>query len=163
MRILIGFFLLLLSACGFKPSNVIELSQVATPLSVSSKDPYSGLADNIERTLSSAGARIAQAGEPANAIHILQESIETKPLSVDQNAQVREYIMRYRVEYSLLDMSGATLIDKQVVELRREFSFDANTSAGSPAEQELLKRELQVEMIRSILRRTSIVLQAQLK
>ncbi len=161
MRILILVLTLLLSACGFKPSNVIELSQVQTPFSVLAKDPYSSLADNIERTLSAGGAQIARAGDASNVISISKEELETKPLSLDQNAQVREYLMRYRVTYSLLDTAGNTLIDNQVVELRREFSYDINISAGSPAEQELLKREMQTEMIHSILRRSSIVLQPQ--
>jgi LPS-assembly lipoprotein len=163
MRIFILALTLMLSACGFKPSNVIELSQVQTPFSVSAKDPYSSLADNIERTLSAGGAQIARSGEASNVISISKESLETKALSLDQNAQVREYLMRYRVVYSLSDVSGNTLIDNQVVELRREFSYDINISAGSPAEQELLKREMQTEMIHSILRRSSIVLQAQAK
>ena len=72
---------------------------------------------------------------------------------------MREYVSRYRVEYSLTDAAGTTLIDKQVIELRREFTYDVNTSAGSPAEQELLQREMQQEMIRAILRRTNLVLQ----
>ena len=163
MRILFFLLTLLLSACGFKPSNVIKLSQVQTPFSVSAKDPYSNLADNIERTLSSGGAQIARAGEASNVISISKELLETEALSLDQNAQVREYVMRYRVVYSLLGVSGNTLIDNQIVELRRDFSYDVNTSAGSPAEQELLKREMQTEMIQSILRRSSIVLQAQAK
>jgi LPS-assembly lipoprotein len=163
MRILILLLTFLLSACGFKPSNIIELSQVQTPFSVSAKDPYSSLADNIERTLSAGGAQIARSSEASNVISISNELIETKALSLDQNAQVREYVMRYRVVYSLLDVSGKTLIDDQVVELSRDFSYDINTSAGSPAEQELLKREMQTEMIKSILRRSSIVLQAQAK
>ena len=59
------------------------------------------------------------------------------------------------------DVQGATLIDNQVVELRREFTYDESSSVGNPAEVALLKREMQTEMIKSILRRTSVVLQLQ--
>lgn len=163
MRILSVLLLLAAGACGFKPSNVIELSSVETPFRVSAKDPYSGLADNIERTLSGAGVRIADTGEPANAITITKEVIDRKALSLDENAQVTEYTLRYHVVYSLVDAAGNTLIDNQIVELRREYSYDVNTSAGSPAEEDLLKREMQADMIRAILRRTSIVLQTQVK
>ena len=84
-----------------------------------------------------------------------------KPPSLDQNAQFTEYALRYRVVYSLVDSTGKTLIDNQIVELRREFNYDVNISAGSPAEEALLKREMQAEMVRSILRRTSVVLHSQ--
>jgi LPS-assembly lipoprotein len=163
MRILALLLILVLGACGFKPSNVIDLSYSQTPFTVSSNDPFSGLADNIERSLSRAGVRIAAAGEPANSISILEERVERKALSLDRNARVTEYTLRYRVRYSLSDVNGKTLIDNQTIELRRDFNYDVNVSAGSPAEEALLKGEMQAEMVRSILRRTSIVLHSQIK
>jgi LPS-assembly lipoprotein len=158
MRALVLLPVLLLAACGFKPSNVVTMAATDTPFTVNSKNPYSPLADNIERVLSSSGVPLAEAGQTGYTITIADETIETKPFSLDKFAQVREYVSRYRVEYSLTDAAGAILIDKQAVELRREFTYDINTSAGSPAEQELLQREMQQEMIRAILRRTNIVL-----
>lgn len=161
MRILIIALCVLLSACGFQPSNVVKLSKVDAPFTVNAQNPYSSLADNIERALSANGIRLAKSGESGYVITINSEQSENKPLSLDQFAQVREYVARYRVVYSLNDAQGVTLIDNQAVELRREYTFDVNTSAGSPAELELLQREMQAEMIQSILRRSNIVLQAQ--
>lgn len=159
MRVLGLLLLLMLCACGFKPSNVIELSDQNMPFSVTSKDPYSGLADNIERVLNSSGVRIAGKGEAANAISIHEEDIEKLALSLDSNAQVTEYRLRYRVIYSLVGIDGVTLIDKQTIELRRDFNYDVTISSGSPAEEALLKREMQDEMVRAILRRASVVMQ----
>ncbi len=161
MRILAFCSLALLTACGFQPSNVIKPIKDSAPFTVTAQNQYSSLADNIERALSAGGTPLAKAGESGYTITINSEKSETKPLSLDQFAQVREYVARYRVEYSLTDAQGKTLIDKQVVELRREYSYNVNTSAGSPAELELLQREMQAEMIQSILRRTNIILQAQ--
>lgn len=162
MRIVqICLLAMLLSACGFQPTNVVKLSKVSSPFVVNAQNSYSSLADNIERALSANGVRLAKSGESAYVITINSEQSDTKPLSLDQFAQVREYVARYRVVYSLTDAQGNSLIDKQEVELRREYSYDLNTSAGSPAELELLQREMQAEMIQSILRRTNIILQAQ--
>lgn len=162
MRLLV-LWPLLLVGCAFKPSNVLTMPVMDAPFMVTASNAYSPLADNIERALSASGVALAKSGEPGYTIRIDEEASETKPLSLDQFAQVREYISRYRVVYSLTDAGGATLIDKQVVELRREFTYDVNTSAGSPAEQELLQHEMQSEMIRAILRRTNIVLQSRPK
>ncbi len=162
MRIVqICLLAMLLSACGFQPTNVVKLSKVSSPFVVNAQNSYSSLADNIERALSANGVRLAKSGESAYVITLNSEQSDTKPLSLDQFAQVREYVARYRVVYSLTDAQGNSLIDKQEVELRREYSYDLNTSAGSPAELELLQREMQAEMIQSILRRTNIILQAQ--
>lgn len=160
-RILAVLLLFAATACGFKPSNVIDLSAGESPFTVSSNDPFSGLADNIERALGRAGVRIAEGGEPANSINISQERVERTALSFDRNAQVTEYTLRYRVTYSLTDAGGRILIDNQIIELRRDFNYDVNISSGSPAEEALLKDEMQAEMVRSILRRTGIVLHAQ--
>ena len=57
--------------------------------------------------------------EPEGGFTIEREDAVLQPLSLDSFAQVREYVSRYRVEYSLTDPQGKTLIDKQAVELRR--------------------------------------------
>ena len=151
--------LLCLAGCGFKPSNVVQLDAQSGPFIVSAENTYSPLADNIERALGAAGARLAGPGEPAYRIVIASEVRNRRALSINEFAQVREYVLRYTVQYSLLDPEGKPLIDKQTVEFRRVYTFDAQLSVGSPAEEALLEREMQAEMIRSILRRTSIVLQ----
>ncbi len=151
--------MLVLAGCGFQPSNIVQLNEQFGPFRVSADNIYSPLADNIERALSATGARLAQSDEPAYRIVIASEQTSTRALSINEFAQVREYVIRYAVQYSLLDPQGNILIDRQSVELRRVYTYDAQLSAGSPAEEALLKREMQAEMIRAILRRTSIVLQ----
>jgi len=78
------------------------------------------------------------------------------PLAVDQLARVREYVTRYRVDFVLQGADGLPIFDPQSVELSREYSFDVNSSAGSPAEQELIERELRRDMEAAILRRIEI-------
>lgn len=158
MRALALLLLAVLSGCGFKPSNIVQLDAQSGPFIVSADDTYSSLADNIERALSAAGARLADAGEPAYRIVIVSEDLNRRALSINEFAQVREYVLRYTVQYSLLDPDGKALIDKQTAEFRRVYTFDAQLSVGSPAEEALLEREMQAEMIRAILRRTGIVL-----
>ena len=79
---------------------------------------------------------------------------------MDQFARVREYVTRYRVDFQLADATGAVLVAPQTIELSREYSYDINASAGSPAEQELIQRELRRDMQAAILRRLDIVLRA---
>ena len=54
-----------------------------------------------------------------------------------------------------------TLPEAQDLEVDREYSFDANAAAGSPAEQELIRRELRREMEAAILRRIEYALRVQ--
>lgn len=148
----------LLAACGFHPRNAMVVPDSLGPLQIVASDPYSPLADDLARALERNGARAAVDGQPAASLKILSESFSTNPLSVDQFARVREYVIRYRVEFSLSDARGELVLGKQDVELSREYSYDANSSAGSPAEQELLQRELRRDMEAAILRRLDLAL-----
>ncbi len=161
MRWIFALSLIILTACGFKPSNVVAIREIKVPFTVAATDPYSSLADNLERALTASGAMLAKADEPSISITIIKEESKTGPLALNQFAQVTEYFTSYKVTYSLTNELGKTLIDKQIVEFRREYTYDADSSEGSPAQLALLKREMQTEMIRSILRRANVVLQPQ--
>jgi LPS-assembly lipoprotein len=150
--------IVLLSACGFHPRAQLSLPSSIGPISVQTADPYSPLGLELSTALERAGATPATEGSPSSSLAVTAENWQTKPLSVDQFARVREYITRYRVDFVLNDASGKALTPPQSIELSREYTYDINASAGSPAEQELIQRELRRDMQAAILRRLDIVL-----
>ncbi len=150
--------LVLLSGCGFHPRAQLSLPAALGPVSVQTSDPYSPLGLELATALERAGATPATEGSPSSSLSITAENWQTKPLSVDQFARVREYVTRYRVDFILNDASGKALVPLQSIELSREYTYDINASAGSPAEQELIQRELRRDMQAAILRRLDIVL-----
>jgi len=149
---------LALSGCGFHPRAQLQLPQTLSPLLVVTADPYSPLGLELAATLERAGVAPGTPGTPSAALKITAEDWNTSPLSVDQFARVREYITRYRVQFALVDAAGTMLIDPQTIELSREYTYDITASAGSPAEQELIQRELRRDMQAAILRRLDVVL-----
>jgi LPS-assembly lipoprotein len=157
-RALILLSVLGLAACGFHPRAQLNLPASLGPVTVQTADPYSPLGLELATALERAGATVPAAGERASALKITNEAWETKPLSVDQFARVREYITRYRVDFVLADADGKVLIEPQSIELSREYTYDITASAGSPAEQELIQRELRRDMHAAILRRLDLVL-----
>lgn len=150
--------IVLLSACGFHPRARLSLPAEFGPISVHTADPYSPLGLELATALERAGATAAAEGSPSSSLAITAENWRTAPLSVDQFARVREYVTRYRVDFVLNDASGKALMAPQSIELSREYTYDINASAGSPAEQELIQRELRRDMQAAILRRLDIVL-----
>lgn len=149
---------LALSACGFHPRAQLQLPETLGPVAVETSDPYSPLGLELAATLERAGAAPASKDTPSATLKITAEGWNTAPLSVDQFARVREYITRYRVQFALVDAGGKLLIDPQTIELSREYTYDITASAGSPAEQELIQRELRRDMQAAILRRLDVVL-----
>lgn len=157
-RALIPVVVLMLAACGFHPRAQLQLPASVGPLTVQTADPYSPLGLELATALDRAGAIPPAEGAAASALKVTGETWNTAPLSVDQFARVREYVTRYRVEFVLVDAQGTLLIEPQSIELAREYTYDTNASAGSPAEQELIQRELRRDMEAAILRRLDLVL-----
>ena len=148
----------LLAACGFHPRAQLSLPATLGPVKVETTDPYSPLSLELATALERAGATAATEGAPSSSLKITGESWNTRPLSVDQLARVQEYITTYRVDFVLLDAAGTAVVDPQSIELSREYTYDISASAGSPAEQELIQRELRRDMEAAILRRLDVVL-----
>jgi len=159
-RSLLLLSLLLVGACGFHPRAQLDLPASLGPISVQTADPYSPLGLELATALERAGAVPATEGSASSALKITAEAWHTAPLSVDQFARVREYVTRYRVDFVVADAEGKLLVEPQSIELAREYSYDINASAGSPAEQELIQRELRRDMQAAILRRLDIMLRA---
>ena len=145
-----------LTACGFHPRAKLDLPDTLGPIRVQTVDPYSALGLELATALARAGAVPASGDAPSAVLKITRESTVNVPLAVDQLARVREYVTRYRVDFVLQGADGLPIFDPQSVELSREYSFDVNSSAGSPAEQELIERELRRDMEAAILRRIEI-------
>ena len=149
-----------LAACGFRPRASLALGTDVGPLKVQSADPYSPLAQGLSTAMSRAGAQPAVDGQPSATLRVVSEELTTRPLALDDRAQVREYETRYAVKFELLDAAGAVQVPVQEVVLTREYTYDSVASAGSPAEQALLQRELRRDMQAAIVRRLDAVLRA---
>ena len=149
-----------LSACGFHPRARLALADELGPVKVVTSDPYSPLAYGLATALERAGAEPADAAADAATLYVRAERLETRPLSVDRQAQVREYESRYLVKFELRDAAGKVLVPLQEIALSREYTYDALSPGGSPQEQELLQAELRRDMQAAILRRIDVVLRA---
>jgi LPS-assembly lipoprotein len=153
-----ALFTFALAACGFHPRAKLDLPDTLGPVRVQTDDPYSQIGLELTAALTHAGAVVASGDQPAAILKISNETITNMPLSVDQFARVREYVTRYHVDISLQGVDGKPVFDAQSIDLSREYEFDANASAGSPAEQELIEKELRRDMEAAILRRIEIVM-----
>ena len=149
-----------LSGCGFHPRARMALADELGPVKVVTADPYSPLAYGLATALERAGAEPAVEGQDAATLYVRSERMQTRPLSVDRQAQVREYESRYIVKFELRDAAGAVRVPLQEIALSREYTYDALAPGGSPQEQELLQAELRRDMQAAILRRIDVVLRA---
>src|SRR5690606_21171121 len=81
----------------------------------------------------------------------------TDVLSVSGAARANEYSLRYHVEFLVENAAGTALLPKQTIELTREFTFDSSQALGVAAQTDLLTKELQRDMVQTILRRLEAI------
>lgn len=147
-------FALVLSGCGFHLRNALVLPADLGPVRVEARDPYSPLADSLERGLQHAGAVVAAGdAEDVAVLRVVAERWGNTPLSVDARGRAQEFSLRYAVVFELRGADGAVLVPRQVVELSRDYVSPPTNSIGTDSEREILSDELRREMGASILRR----------
>lgn len=144
---------LLASGCGFKLRQQVTLPDALQSMRVETADPYSPLQRNLEQALRQAGARIVETAEGNAVLRVFANRIDRVPLSVGSDGRVEEYLLRYIVEFELVDAAGTAVLPRQAVELERDYTFDTQQAFGTPGEEELVKAELEREMVQALLRR----------
>ncbi len=144
----------LLSACGFHLAKEAQLPATLSRIAVQGADPYSPLVVDLGKALARSGSELVEANAGPGAIFRLgANSVRTDVLSVGGNARANEYSIRHHVEFDVVAADGKVLLAPQVIELSRDFTFDANQALGIAAEQDLLIDELRRDMVQAILRR----------
>lgn len=149
---------LLLSACGFKLRQDIVLPASLATIKVSVADPYSPLQRNLEVALRRSGAAVVETADGVAVLRVFRNSLQRLPLSVGDTGRVQEFVLRYVVTFELVDASGLVVVPRQDVELERDYSFDTIQAQGTPGEEEVMRAELEREIVQSILRRVDAVL-----
>ena len=144
----------MLAGCGFKPRAEVALPLALDVVRIEGVDEFSAVRRNLEAALERAGATIAPTVEKdAAVVRLPVNTMVTEPLTISDAARVQEYLVRYTVELEVVDAAGKVLLERTPIVLERDYSYDQTQALGAAAEEELLRNELQREMVQQILRR----------
>jgi LPS-assembly lipoprotein len=154
-RILALLLLLLIEACGFqlRGSADVPFSTLYLP------GATGGIALDLKRHIQ-AGTNARVVDDPKQADAVLQfshESREKEILSLTGTGRVREFRLRYRVGWRVHDGKGGDYVPQNSLELTRDVSFNDAEVLAKEAEEQLLYRDMQSDMVQLIMRRLSAV------
>jgi LPS-assembly lipoprotein len=152
-RLLVALSALVLSACGFQLRDEIALPASLATVHVAVADTYSPLQRNLEQAMRRAGASVTPQAQGAAVLRVFASRLDRLPLSVGDTGRVQEFLLKYEVEFELVDAAGASVLPRQTVILERDYNFDTQQALGAPGEEELVKAELERDMVQTILRR----------
>ena len=142
-----------LAGCGFKlrTSQPMPFATIAiTP------EKSGGVAGDMARYLGDLVRPVAPGlgGERPEAIlDILQEVREKLVVGVNASGQVREYELRMRINFRLRNPKGDDFIAPSVIEQHRSISFNESAVLAKEAEEVMLYRDMQADIVQQLLRR----------
>ncbi len=154
MRTLAAAALVLgLAACGFQLRGTAELPFETLYMPSAS----GGVALELKRNLQ-AGTRTTVVDDPKKAQAVMEFVRETREkviLSLTGAGRVREFQLRYVVGFRVHDGKGTEFIPASVIQLQRDVTFNDAEVLAKEAEEQLLYRDMQTDMVQQIMRRLS--------
>ena len=129
---------------------------------------YSGLAESsplgveLRRSLQSTGkvkviSDARRINEAQVILDVLQDQREKVVLSLNSSGQVREFQLRLRFAFRLRTLAGKELIPATEIALQRDISFNESAVLAKEAEENLLYRDMQSDVVQQIMRRLAAV------
>jgi len=151
--------ILLLGACGFQLRGAPELAFRSLYVAVAES---SSLGNELKRNLASLGTLelitdpARQAGAEA-VLDILADQREKTVVGVNASGQVREFQLRVRLRFRLRTPQGRELIPDTEMLLQRDISFNESAVLAKEAEEGLMYRDMQSDIVQQLIRRLAAV------
>lgn len=148
---------LVLTGCGFKlrGSQNFAFSSIAVM-----PNPGGAVAMELRRSFGSS-VRVLAPDEPLDkaerVIDILQEQREKTVVGVSSSGQVREFQLRIRVKFRVRSREGQELVPDSEILQQRDISFNESAVLAKEAEEALLYRDMQTDIVQQLMRRLATV------
>jgi LPS-assembly lipoprotein len=145
-----------LTACGFQLRGTASLPydslHVAAPKT-------SAFAVEFRRAVNAGSkTRIVDDAKEAQAtLHLINETREKVILSLSGGGRVREYQLRYRMAYRLVDKDNKELRPATQIALHRDLSYNDADTLSKESEEALLYRDMQSDAVSQLLRQLQTV------
>jgi LPS-assembly lipoprotein len=151
MRALLIFASFVLAGCGFhlRGTANVPFETIYLPSATG------GIALDLKRNIQ-AGTRASVVDDAKKADAVLQLTEETRSkeiLSLTGAGRVREYQLRYRVGFRVHDGKGGDYVPQTTIQLTRDIAFNDSAILAKEAEEGLLYRDMQTDMVQQIMRR----------
>ena len=149
---LLAASVLLLAGCGFQLRGQATLPFHTLFVQAA---PTSVFALQVKRAvLAGSDTQVTDRADQAEAVlQILAELQEKEILSLGGSGRVREFQLRYRVQFRLTDEKNREHIPATEIVLKRDFSFNDEQVLSKETEEALLFRDMRNDAVQQLVRR----------
>ena len=148
-----------LSACGFKLRGQQDFAFTSL---YSGFAASSALGDEFRRTLESSGnVKVIVDNKELNkaqvVLDVMTDQREKTVVGVSANGTVRKFQLRLRFKFRLRTVGGKDLIAETEILQQRDINFSESAVLSKEAEEGLLYRDMQSDIVQQTLRRLGAV------
>ena len=153
---LVGLAGLVLGGCGFK----LRASQNFSFQTIAVMPPGGAIAVQLRRSFGDT-VRVLTPEEPLTqaqvVIDILREQREKTVVGINSSGQVREFQLRIRVKFKVRTPQGVELTPETEILQQRDISFNESAVLAKDAEEAMLYRDMQNDIVQQLMRRLATV------
>jgi LPS-assembly lipoprotein len=151
LKKLLLLVLMLLAGCGFRLRGTADLPFQTLYI----PNAVTGIALDLKRSIQAGtDAKVVEDAKAADAVLAFSHETRQKEiLSLNAAGRVREFRLRYRVGFRVHDGKGNDYVPLSSMELTRDVSFNDAEVLAKEAEEQLLFRDMQSDMVQQIMRR----------
>lgn len=148
--------LCVLTACGFALRGPVSFPFQSIYVDLPESSSLSG---ELKRHIRANGNTIieSKASDADVILDVLNESREKTILSLNSQGRVREFNLLYNFRFQVRSKSGKQLLEPTTISLKRNVSFKENEVLAKEAEEALLYRDMQSDLVQQIMRRISVI------
>ena len=149
-----------LAGCGFKLRGVPEFAFRSLYVNAPANSP---LARELRRMLEASSGALELLTEPIQlpkaeaVLDLLQEQHERSVVGLTASGQVRELQLRLRIKFKLRTPAGDELIPETELLQQRDISYSETIALAKEAEEALLYRSMQTDLVQQLMRRLATV------
>lgn len=153
---------LLLSACGYHLRGAIQLPENMKNIYVEGSSVP--LLEQFKQAMKASSSKLSSSRTGAGiVIKIVHEESSRRSLSLSSSGKSNEYELLYRLDYEFANAKDAPLMEKQTVEIRREYYNDQTAMIAKENEENVIRGEMYQQAVQTILSRARFVLEADAK
>lgn len=150
----------MLCACGFHLRGSANLPFSSLYMTFA---PTSPLGIELKRNIVASGnTKVLSKPEGAEVtLGVLSETREKVILTTNSSGRPSEYMLYYRLTFHVTDAQNKELLAPTLITLKRDISYNSSQELSKDAEEVLLYRDMQSDMVQQILRRLAAIKTAQ--
>lgn len=150
---------LMLSACGFKLRGTILGGDLPFKSIYIAASETSTLGGELRRYIRGSGELVIKdRPEDAEAILEIVSELRNKViLSLNSQGRVREYVLNYQVTVRVRNNAGIEYMSPTTILLKRDLSYNESQVLAKEAEEAMLYRDMQSDLVQQILRRIAAI------